>query len=86
MFFMLEKLTGKDANQTYEQQKYLQSITCVSVDINGHSTEDAGARSFLLLFSGGIKSKLLVQLTNFGSHVAALHAGSCRRQTTRRKQ
>lgn len=47
-------------------------VTCVSIDIDGHATENVGARAFLLFFSGGIKFKLLIQLGNFGSHVAAL--------------
>lgn len=48
-------------------------ITCVSIDINGHSTEDIGAYAFLLFFLGGIKFKLLIQLGDFSSHVATLH-------------
>lgn len=47
-------------------------VTCVSVDVDGHSPENVGTGAVLLLFSGGIESKLLVQLRNFGSHVAAL--------------
>ncbi len=47
-------------------------VTCVAIDIDGNSTENAGAWAFPLFFSGAIKFKLLIQLGNFGSHVAAL--------------
>lgn len=49
------------------------NITCISIYINGYSTEDAGACALFLFFPGGIKFKLLIQLGDFGSHVATLH-------------
>lgn len=48
------------------------SVTCVSIDIDGHSTENGGACTILLFFSGSIKFELLVQLGDLGSHVATL--------------
>lgn len=50
----------------------MQSVTCVSIDINSHTAEDVGACPFFLLFSRGIKFKLLIQLRDLGSHIAAL--------------
>lgn len=55
-------------------------VTCVSIDVDGHSTENAGAWTILLFLSGGIEFKLLIQLRHFGSHVAALQTR--RRATT----
>lgn len=49
------------------------NITCVPININSYSTEDVGACALLLFFPGGSKFKLLVQLGDFGGHVATLH-------------
>lgn len=55
--------------------KCVHSVTCVSIDIDGHSTENAGARAILLLLSRSIEFKLLIQLGDLCSHVAALQKG-----------
>lgn len=57
--------------QHHQSAELVCTWICVSIDINGHSAEEVGAYALLLLFPGGVEFKLLVQLRDFGRHVAA---------------